>query len=46
MKNGIDLHLHLDGSLTPGYLSGRRRSRGISSSLGRKGTSKIYDGAP
>ena len=30
MKNGIDLHLHLDGSLTPGYIIRQAKKQGIS----------------
>ena len=29
MKNGIDLHLHLDGSLTPGYVIRQAKKQGI-----------------
>lgn len=29
MKNGIDLHLHLDGSLTPSYLLRQAKKQGI-----------------
>ena len=30
MKHGIDLHLHLDGSLTPGYIIRQAKKQGIS----------------
>lgn len=29
MKNGIDLHLHLDGSLTPAYVIRQAKKQGI-----------------
>ena len=29
MKNGIDLHLHLDGSLTPAYVIGQAKKQGM-----------------
>ena len=29
MKNGIDLHLHLDGSLTPAYVIRQAKTQGI-----------------
>lgn len=29
MKNGIDLHLHLDGSLTPGYIINQAKKQGM-----------------
>ena len=29
MKNGIDLHLHLDGSLTPAYVISQAKKQGL-----------------
>lgn len=29
MKNGIDLHLHLDGSLTPAYIIRQAKKQGV-----------------